>query len=105
MILNGLFIIYTCFCVLITGDVFFFFLLYATCISKQVGHGCKWFMYLTIYTCFVFLFQETEFFDWINPVYISQEIQNDIRERFESESELELSDFLKVSVAVSIIVP
>ena len=51
------------------------------------------------------LFQETEFFDWINPVYISQEIQNDIRERFESESELELSDFLKVSVAVAIILP
>ena len=45
------------------------------------------------------LLQETEFFDWINPVYISQEIQNDIRERFESESELELSDFLKVSMA------
>ena len=53
----------------------------------------------------MYLFQETEFFDWINPVYISQEIQNDIRERFESESELELSDFLKVSVAGAIILP
>lgn len=39
--------------------------------------------------------EEMVFFDWINPVYISQEIQNDIRERFEAESELELSDFLK----------
>ena len=36
------------------------------------------------------------FFDWLNPVYISQEIQNDIRERFEAESELELVEFLKV---------
>ncbi|KAL8612110.1 hypothetical protein ACOMHN_013989 [Nucella lapillus] len=39
--------------------------------------------------------KDDEFFDWINPVYLSQEIQNDIRERFESESELELTDFLK----------
>nr|KAG5685331.1 hypothetical protein BaRGS_003222 [Batillaria attramentaria] len=39
--------------------------------------------------------QEDVFFNWINPIYLSPEIQADIRERFEAESEIELSDFLK----------
>ncbi|XP_076439977.1 prolyl 3-hydroxylase OGFOD1-like [Babylonia areolata] len=39
--------------------------------------------------------KDDEFFDWINPVYLSQDIQNEIRERFEAESELELTNFLK----------
>nr|KAG5690020.1 hypothetical protein BaRGS_013370 [Batillaria attramentaria] len=39
--------------------------------------------------------EEDVFFNWINPIYLSPEIQADIRERFEAESEIELSDFLK----------
>ncbi|PVD23787.1 hypothetical protein C0Q70_17061 [Pomacea canaliculata] len=39
--------------------------------------------------------EEEGFLDWINPIYLSPEIQADIRERFENESEIELSEFIK----------
>lgn len=48
------------------------------------------------WTLVSFLNQEEGFLDWINPIYLSPEIQADIRERFENESEIELSEFIKV---------
>ena len=35
-------------------------------------------------------------YDWINPVYLKPEVQGQIQEKFESDSEIELKGFLKV---------
>ncbi|WAR24149.1 OGFD1-like protein [Mya arenaria] len=37
---------------------------------------------------------DEEFFDWINPVYLSPGAQGSIQEKFENDSEIELQDFL-----------
>ena len=34
---------------------------------------------------------------WVNPAYLDIGVQSSIREKFESESELELTDFLQVT--------
>ncbi|KAL5015666.1 hypothetical protein ScPMuIL_005255 [Solemya velum] len=39
--------------------------------------------------------EEEVFYEWINPIYLSEDIQLEIREKFENESEIELVDFLK----------
>ncbi|XP_052776787.1 prolyl 3-hydroxylase OGFOD1-like [Mya arenaria] len=38
--------------------------------------------------------EDEEFFDWINPVYLSPGAQGSIQEKFENDSEIELQDFL-----------
>lgn len=43
-----------------------------------------------------FLFQEEMFYKWINQTYLDTEVQTSIKEKFESESEIELEDFLQV---------
>ncbi|ESO92501.1 hypothetical protein LOTGIDRAFT_120424, partial [Lottia gigantea] len=38
---------------------------------------------------------EDEFYSWINPVYLVPDVQGEISEKFESESEIQLTDFIK----------
>ncbi|XP_050401516.2 prolyl 3-hydroxylase OGFOD1 isoform X1 [Patella vulgata] len=38
---------------------------------------------------------EDNFYNWINPIYLHPETQGDISEKFESESEIQLSDFIQ----------
>ena len=40
--------------------------------------------------------QEDVFYQWINPAYLDPVTQSEIQERFEEESEIELTDFLLV---------
>ena len=39
-------------------------------------------------------------YDWINPIYLTSDVQAQIQERFENDSEIELQGFLKVSAQV-----
>jgi len=41
--------------------------------------------------------QEQMIYDWINPIYLTSDVQAQIQERFENDSEIELQGFLKVS--------
>ena len=34
-------------------------------------------------------------FDWINPIYLDVEVQSQIQEKFEADSEIELQGFLR----------
>ena len=34
-------------------------------------------------------------YDWINPIYLDIEVQSQIQEKFENDSEIELQGFLK----------
>ena len=43
------------------------------------------------------LFQDDEFFSWVNPAYLDIGVQTNIQEKFEAESEIELTDFLEVN--------
>ncbi|XP_046364330.1 prolyl 3-hydroxylase OGFOD1-like [Haliotis rufescens] len=38
---------------------------------------------------------EDDLYSWINPIYLNPEIQADIKEKFENDSEIELKDFLQ----------
>jgi len=40
--------------------------------------------------------QEEMVYEWLNPVYLKPDVQEQIREKFEADSEIELRDFLKV---------
>jgi len=40
--------------------------------------------------------QEEMVYEWLNPVYLKPDVQEQIREKFEADSEIELLDFLKV---------
>ena len=40
--------------------------------------------------------QEEMIYDWINPIYLTSDVQTQIQERFENDSEIELLGFLKV---------
>lgn len=44
------------------------------------------------------MFQEEDFYEWINPVYLDPEVQSQVQEKFENDSEIELQGFLKVCV-------
>jgi len=46
--------------------------------------------------CFVFV-QEEMVYEWLNPVYLKPDVQEQIREKFETDSEIELQGFLKVN--------
>jgi len=35
-------------------------------------------------------------YEWLNPVYLKPDVQEQIREKFEADSEIELQGFLKV---------
>jgi len=35
-------------------------------------------------------------YEWLNPVYLKPDVQEQIREKFEADSEIELRGFLKV---------
>ena len=35
-------------------------------------------------------------YEWLNPIYIDSEVQIQVREKFEEDSEIELKEFLKV---------
>jgi len=41
--------------------------------------------------------QEEMVYEWLNPVYLKPDVQEQIREKFEADSEIELRDFLKVN--------
>lgn len=41
--------------------------------------------------------QEQLFYQWINPQYLNINVQSEIQDRFEAESEIELQDFINVS--------
>jgi len=45
----------------------------------------------------VCIFQEEMVYEWLNPVYLKPDVQEQIREKFETDSEIELRDFLKVN--------
>ena len=45
-------------------------------------------------------FQDDVIGDWINPIYLDPEVQGQIQEKFESDSEIELQGFLRVSYLV-----
>jgi len=40
--------------------------------------------------------QEEMVYEWLNPVYLKPDVQEQIREKFEADSEIELQGFLKV---------
>jgi len=40
--------------------------------------------------------QEEMVYQWLNPVYLKPGVQEQIREKFEADSEIELQGFLKV---------
>jgi hypothetical protein len=35
-------------------------------------------------------------YEWLNPIYLDPEVQTQVREKFEEDSEIELQGFLKV---------
>jgi len=43
------------------------------------------------------LMQEEMVYEWLNPVYLKPDVQEQIREKFEADSEIELQGFLKVN--------
>jgi len=43
-------------------------------------------------------------YEWLNPVYLKADVQEQIREKFECDSEIELLDFLKVNYHIIIMV-
>ena len=47
--------------------------------------------------CIFLLLQDDEFFSWVNPAYLDIGVQSSIGEKFEAESEIELTDFLQVT--------
>ena len=47
--------------------------------------------YHSVITCF----PQEELHEWMNPIYLNIEVQGQIQERFESDSEIELQGFLK----------
>lgn len=61
--------------------------------------GCLCMKNVLIIYCIMnswFVRQESIFCDWINPIYLDPEVQGQIQERFETDSEIELQGFLKV---------
>lgn len=42
------------------------------------------------------LMQEEMVYEWLNPIYLKPDVQEQIREKFEADSEIELWGFLKV---------
>jgi len=44
------------------------------------------------------LLQEEMVYEWLNPVYLKADVQEQIREKFEADSEIELRGFLKVFI-------
>jgi hypothetical protein len=46
---------------------------------------------------FIPVFQEESFYEWINPVYLDPEVQGQIQEKFEVNSEINLQEFIRVS--------
>ena len=46
--------------------------------------------------------QEQTIYDWINPIYLASDVQAQIQERFENDSEIELQGFLKVGAPLSV---
>ena len=44
-----------------------------------------------------YVLQEEMVYEWLNPVYLKPDVQEQIREKFEADSEIELRDFLKVN--------
>ena len=44
--------------------------------------------------------QDEVFYDWINPVYLNPGSLGDIQDKFETESEIELQDFIQVNQVV-----
>jgi len=46
--------------------------------------------------------QEEMVYEWLNPVYLKPDVHEQIREKFEADSEIELQGFLKVSEFTSI---
>jgi len=47
------------------------------------------------------LMQEEMVYEWLNPVYLKPDVQEQIREKFEADSEIELRGFLKVVFSVT----
>ena len=44
--------------------------------------------------------EEEMVYEWINAIYLDSEVQSQIQQKFENDSEVELQGFLKVSIVV-----
>ena len=42
----------------------------------------------------ILIFQEEEFYSWINPAYLDPSTQGDVQESFEEKSEIQLQEFI-----------
>jgi Oxoglutarate and iron-dependent oxygenase degradation C-term len=40
-------------------------------------------------------------YEWLNPIYLDPEVQLQVREKFEEDSEIELKGFLQVGCQIS----